>query len=176
MQPAYKKALLFALVIIIVSVGVRLARDQGHLRLTVFEEIGPIGSADIYASFLVYINGTVYDFSSPEYHYGHPVVTLDVTGRHFHINATKVTVTYLLQTVGMGLEAECLTTPTMEQYCTSDDKNLRVYVNRELLPQSSYKSYVIGSGDKILVDYSEDLEIELMVRTNNIPDLPPNFY
>jgi len=116
---------------------------------------GILGSAHEHASVLVKLHGDAFDFSGQGFQikssYIHFEARDSVT---VHKHATGVTIGYLIESIGIGLDDECYTFKGAtgdRVFCTNEDYSLKFYVNH--MPVPNLTDYVFEDGDKILISY-----------------------
>ena len=58
----------------------------------------------------------------------------------------------------MKFTNECFELESGKKYCNEGDKTLKFYVNSE--PNELYGDYLMGAGDKILISYGSEEDIQ----------------
>ena len=116
---------------------------------------GALGSEHVHASMLVKLHGDTFDFSSPAYQIKNSWIHFEgQDGTTIHRHATGVTLGYLFETLGIGLDESCYTfsgTTGDRVFCTNDDFSIKFYINHQ--PVSSINDYIFEDGDRILISY-----------------------
>lgn len=124
---------------------------------------GPLGSEHVHSSVLVKLHGDQFDFSGPAYQIKSSWIHFEAQdGTTIHRHATGVTLGYLFETIGIGLDDECYSfrgTNGERVFCTNDDYSLKFYINHQ--PVSSITDYVFEDGDRILISYGGETQEEI---------------
>lgn len=125
---------------------------------------GPLNGEHEHASLLVRIFGDRFDFSGPAFQIKNSWIHFEgQDGTTIHRHASGVTLGYLFETLGITIDEECYVFPDQRQFCSSDEYELRYYVNRE--PVTDIREYVFADEDRILVTYgnstSEQIDLYL---------------
>jgi len=129
------------------------------------ENAGPLGSEHSHASILVKIFGDEFDFAAPAYQIKSSWIHFEGNdGSTIHKHATGVTLGYLFESLGLGLDDQCYEFQDGRSFCTNEDYELRFYINGEQV--SDIRDYEIEEDDKILVSYGaetpEEIESQLL--------------
>ena len=129
------------------------------------ENAGPLGSEHSHAGILVKIFGDTFDFSAPAYQIKSSWIHFEGNdGTTVHKHATGVTMGYLFETLGIGLDDQCYEFQDGRSFCTNEDYSLRFYINGEQV--SDIRDYEIQEDDKILISYGaetpEEIESQLL--------------
>ncbi|MGD8638755.1 MAG: protein-disulfide isomerase [Nitrosopumilaceae archaeon] len=129
------------------------------------ENAGPLGSEHTHAGILVKIFGDTFDFSAPAYQIKSSWIHFEGNdGTTVHKHATGVTLGYLFETLGLGLDDQCYEFQDGRSFCTNEDYTLRFYINGEQV--SDIRDYEIQEDDKILISYGaetpEEIESQLL--------------
>ena len=118
----------------------------------------------IHADFKVYVNGEFINFSlnkyqSDEYNKKHEYVHLHSgNGDVIHYHKDGITLGEFFKTLGMVLSDNCFTDDLNNSYCSSDEYELKTFVNGEEI-EDSY-NYIAKDLDRILIahiKYDEDV-------------------
>lgn len=124
---------------------------------------GALGSEHEHASILVKLHGDTFDFSGPAYQIKNRYIHFEAQdGTTIHRHATGVTLGYLFETIGIGLDDECYTfqgTNGDRVFCTNEDYSLKFYINHQ--PVSRLTDYVIQDGDRILISYGGETQEQI---------------
>ena len=129
------------------------------------ENAGALGSEHSHAGILVKIFGDTFDFSAPAYQIKSSWIHFEGNdGTTIHKHATGVTLGYLFESLGLGLDDQCYEFQDGRSFCTNEDYKLRFFINGEEV--SDIRDYEIEEDDKILVSYGaetpEELESQLL--------------
>ena len=129
------------------------------------ENAGPLGSEHSHAGILVKIFGDTFDFSAPAYQIKSSWIHFEGNdGTTVHKHATGVTLGYLFETLGLGLDDQCYEFQDGRSFCTNEDYSLRFYINGEQV--NDIRDYEIQEDDKILISYGaetpEEIESQLL--------------
>ncbi len=124
---------------------------------------GPLGSEHVHASMLVKLHGDTFDFAGPAYQIKSSWIHFEAQdGSTIHRHATGVTLGYLFETIGIGLDDQCYSfqgTGGQRVFCNNDDYSLKFYVNHQPVP--SITEYIFEDGDKILISYGGETQEEI---------------
>ena len=124
---------------------------------------GALGSEHVHSSMLVKLHGDTFDFSGPAYQIKSSHIHFEAQdGATIHRHATGVTMGYLFETIGIGLDDECYTfrgTGGDRVFCNNDDYSLKFYVNHQ--PVSGITDLVFEDGDKILISYGSETQEQI---------------
>ena len=138
--------------------------------------LGTEGSEHSHARFLVVIFDEPVNFSRQEYMLKSPLVHFEEgDGTIIHKHATGVTLDYFFKTLGMELTPDCVVSSDKTRYCTDSQNFLSIFVNPELFNEQ-ITDYELKAGDKILVNYGDDNQLDLEIKLNYIADLPNDLY
>lgn len=129
------------------------------------ENAGALGSAHDHAAILVKIFGDEFDFSAPAYQIKSSWIHFEGRdGTTIHKHATGVTLGYLFDTLGLGLDDQCFVFQDGRSFCTNEDYSLKFYINGEKVPD--IRDYEINDDDRILISYGaetpEEIEAQLL--------------
>ncbi len=124
---------------------------------------GVLGSEHVHASLLTIIHGDKFDYSSPAYQIKSSWIHFEAQdGSTIHRHATGVTLGYLFETIGIGLDDECFTfqgTNGERVFCNNEDYSLKFFVNHQPVPNLT--EYIFEDGDKILISYGRETQEEI---------------
>ncbi len=124
------------------------------------ENAGALGSEHSHAGILVKIFGDEFDFSAPAYQIKSSWIHFEGRdGSTIHKHATGVTLGYLFETLGLGLDDQCYVFQDGRSFCTNEDYSLRFFVNGEEFPD--VRELEIVEDDKILITYGGETEEEI---------------
>jgi hypothetical protein len=129
------------------------------------ENAGALGSEHSHAGILVKIFGDTFDFSAPAYQIKSSWIHFEGNdGTTIHKHATGVTLGYLFESLGLGLDDQCYEFQDGRSFCTNEDYSLKFFINGEQV--NDIRDYEINEDDKILVSYGvetqEEIEKELL--------------
>ena len=155
----------FAVIGVIVGYSVYLFATMTQTAPGGPENAGALGSEHSHAGILVKIFGDTFDFSAPAYQIKSSWIHFEGNdGTTVHKHATGVTLGYLFETLGLGLDDQCYEFQDGRSFCTNEDYTLRFYINGEQV--SDIRDYEIQEDDKILISYGaetpEEIESQLL--------------
>jgi len=137
-------------------------------------EIGSLGEEHSHMSILIFIedkllslDGEIYAEKADAAHFH------DNDGTVIHKHTKGVTLPFFLETLGIKITPSCLTLDTEEVFCSESESNktLSVYINRKKINEH-LGSQELRDGDKILINYGSDNEVQTTLKLNSVPDLP----
>lgn len=133
------------------------------------ENAGALGSEHSHAAILVKIFGDKFDFSAPAYQIKSSWIHFEGRdGSTVHKHATGVTLGYLFETLGIGLDDQCYVFQDGRSFCTNEDYSLKFYINGEKV--DDIRDYEISDNDRILISYGgetpEEIEAQLLELDN----------
>ena len=125
---------------------------------------GTLGSEHVHSSMLVKLHGDTFDFSGPAYQIKSSWIHFEAQdGSTIHRHATGVTLGFLFESIGIGLDDECYTFRGSaggdRVFCNNDDYSLKFYVNHEPVPNIT--DYIFEDGDKILVSFGGETQEQI---------------
>lgn len=132
---------------------------------TDIEGAGELGSDHVHAAILVKIFGDTFDFSAPTYQTKSPWIHFEGRdGTTIHKHATGVTLGYLFESLGLGLDDQCYTFQNGRNFCTDEDYSLKFYINGDSV--EDIRDYEINENDRILISYGGETpeEIEAQIQ------------
>jgi len=126
---------------------------------------GPMGSEHAHTGILVKIFGDAFDFSAPAYQIKSSWTHFEGNdGTTIHTHATGVTLGYLIDSLGLGLDDQCFEFKDGRSFCTDEDYSLKFFNNGE--PIDDIRDYDLTEDDKILISYGaetpEEVESQLL--------------
>ncbi len=148
--------------------------------------IGLLGSQHIHADWKVYINGKDLDFEGKD-HMGRMKSNLPVssfihvdsgapapekTGDILHMHAEGVPLWIFFQSLSMNFTQECFVLDTGEEYCNTEEKQLKFYVNG--VENTEFEDYIFKDNDKLLVTYGAESEEEIEEQVKTVTDFAKN--
>jgi len=125
---------------------------------------GTLGSEHVHASILTKLHGDTFDYSGPAYQIKSSWQHFEARdGSTIHRHATGVTLGYLFETIGIGLDDECFSFKASaggeRKFCTNEEFSLKFYVNHELVDNLTER--VFEDGDYILISYGSDDQTQI---------------
>ena len=128
------------------------------------QNAGAFGSAHDHAGILVKIFGDTFDFDGVAYQIKSQWIHFEGNdGTTIHKHATGVTLGFLFDTLGLGLDDQCFVFKDGKSFCTTEDYSLKFFINGE--PVDDIRDHEITEDDKILISYGadeEELESQLL--------------
>jgi hypothetical protein len=119
---------------------------------------GVLGDEHVHSSMLVKLHGDTFDFSSPAYQIKSSWIHFEAQdGTTIHRHSTGVTLGFMFETLGIGLDNECYAfqgTNGERVFCTNDEYSLKFYINHQQVPNLT--DYVFEDGDRILITYGTE--------------------
>jgi len=135
---------------------------------------GPLGSTHIHADFKAYILGNPIDFSQHKYQLKDELTHVENgDGDVMHIHATGINLGYFFETLGIGIDRECITVDSGNKYCNTGNAQFRIFVKSEGSDweQIFYPAdYVMQDLDKILVTYGTEDEEKTKKQMDSVTD------
>ena len=124
---------------------------------------GTLGSEHVHSSMLVKLHGDTFDFSGPAYQIKSSWMHFEAQdGSTIHRHATGVTLGFLFETIGIGLDDECYTfqgTGGDRVFCSNEEYSLKFFVNHQ--PKDNLTEYIFEDGDKILISYGRETQEQI---------------
>ena len=116
---------------------------------------GKLGDEHEHASLLVRIFGDKFDFAVPSYQIKSSWIHFeDSDGTTIHRHSSGVTLGYLFENLGIGINSECYIFPDGRQFCTNEDYSLKYYINHQIV--KDINDYVIEEGDRVLITFGNE--------------------
>jgi hypothetical protein len=116
---------------------------------------GVLGDEHEHVSMLVRIFGDKFDFSLPAYQIKNSWIHFEgQDGTTVHRHSQGVTLGYLFETLGLGVNQNCFIFQDGREFCTNEDYSMKYYINHELVPEIN--DYVGKEGDRILISYGDE--------------------
>jgi len=116
---------------------------------------GVLGDEHEHVSMLVRIFTDKFDFSLPAYQIKNSWIHFEgQDGTTVHRHSQGVTLGYLFETLGLGINQNCFIFQDGREFCTNEDYSLKYYINHELVPEIN--DYVGKEGDRILISYGDE--------------------
>jgi hypothetical protein len=124
------------------------------------DNAGALGSEHSHAALLVKIFGDTFDFSSPAYQIKSSWIHFEGRdGTTIHKHATGVDLGYLFETLAIGLDDQCYVFSDGKQFCSSEDYQLKFFINGEQVPD--IREYEIMEDDRVLIVYGAETPEEM---------------
>src|SRR3989338_6424050 len=90
---------------------------------------GPLGSTHKHADVKIYVSGDAISLSQQKYQLKSDLVHFEnFDGDVVHVHTTGMNLGYMLKTLGMKLDENCLKLDTGKEYCSSENSELKAYV------------------------------------------------
>ncbi|MFQ6025191.1 MAG: protein-disulfide isomerase [Nitrosopumilaceae archaeon] len=121
---------------------------------------GTLGDEHEHASILTRIFGDKFDYSSAAFQIKSSWIHFEGSdGTTVHRHASGVTLGYLFETLGIGLDDQCYIFPDGREFCTNEQYSLKFFINHQ--PVSDIRNYIIEEGDRILISYGNEDTTEI---------------
>jgi len=116
---------------------------------------GILGDDHSHTSILVRIFGDKFDFSLPSYQIKSSWIHFEgQDGNTVHRHSTGVTMGFLFESLGLGLDDQCFIFQDEREFCTNDEYSLKFYINHDEV--LDIRDYVGQEGDRVLISYGSD--------------------
>ena len=149
-----------AIVVVIVGYSAYIFVTTGGAAPGAPQGAGPLGSAHEHTPILVRVFGDKFDFSSSAYQIKSQWIHFEgQDGDTIHRHATGVTLGYMFDTLGFGLDDQCFIFPNDRPFCTDENYSLKFFINHK--PESDIRDYIIQEGDRILISYGNEDAIQI---------------
>ena len=126
-------------------------------------------SVDKKASFVIFTNGTLRNFSDSMYHNLSTDVYIDSSIPNIiHVKKEGITYDDFFKTLPMKLTGQCLITGTGQTFCTSDEETLKFYLNTH--PNSNLLDQQIQGGDRVLITFGPADDPDISLQLQQIPN------
>jgi len=128
---------------------------------------GKLGDEHEHASMLVRIFGDKFDFSATTYQIKSSWIHFEESdGNTIHRHSSGVTLDYLFETLGIGIDENCYIFSDGRQFCTNEDYSLKYFVNGDRV--NSINDYVVQDGDRILISYGGETNEQVVAQLNEL--------
>lgn len=120
---------------------------------------------DYKASFAIFTNGSLRDFTSSKYHnLSKDVFVTSENPSIVNVKKKGITWNDFFKTLPspMKLSKDCLITGTGEEFCTNKAQSLKFYLNG--IKDDNLLSKTIRNGDKALITYGNESETEIKMQ------------
>lgn len=126
-------------------------------------------STDIKASFVIFTNGTLRNFTASMYHNLSADVYIQSDNPNIiHVKKEGITYDDFFKTLPIKLTDECLTTGTGQTFCTLEENSLKFYLNgredKNLLDRQ------IQNEDKVLITFGPLDDLDITLQLQQIPN------
>lgn len=116
---------------------------------------GTLGGIHVHAGLLTLIYGQQFDYSSPAYQVKSRYIDFEKdNGETIHMHAANVTLSFLFDSLHIGLTDKCFTFPDKRSFCTNDKYSLKFFINHHQV--ESINNYVFKDRDRILISYGNE--------------------
>lgn len=128
----------------------------------------------VHSDFIVFLGGEQLDLSADKYMSAsdqvlHTNVHLhDNTGHIIHRHADAITLADFFGSLGFTLTDNCITTATSNEYCSTEDDQLLLFINGDAT--TTIASYVNQEGDRLLLYYGDPSDPITDELNNSITD------
>jgi len=128
---------------------------------------GKLGDEHEHASLLVRIFGDKFDFSATTYQIKSSWIHFEESdGNTIHRHSSGVTLDYLFETLGIGIDENCYIFSDGRQFCTNEDYSLKYFINGDSV--NDINDYVIQDDDRILISYGSETEDQIADQMNEL--------
>jgi len=149
-----------AIVVVIVGYSGYIFVTTGGAAPGAPQGAGTLGSAHDMAPILVRVFGDKFDFSSSAYQVKSSWIHFEgQDGNTIHRHATGITLGYMFDTLGFGLDDQCFIFPNDRPFCTDENYSLKFFINHK--PESDIRDYIIQADDRILISYGNEDAIQI---------------
>ena len=116
---------------------------------------GKLGDEHEHASLLVRIFGDKFDFSATTYQIKSSWIHFEESdGNTIHRHSSGVALSYLFETLSIGIDENCYTFPDGREFCTNEEYSLKYFINHKQV--NDIREYVVMEEDRILISYGND--------------------
>ena len=123
---------------------------------------------DYRASFSIYTNGILRNFSSPKYHNLSDGVYITSEKPSVIIVEKVSTWGDFFDTLPMDLTKDCLETGDGEEFCSEGEDELKFYLNGKRYDDLLYEE--IKDGDRALITFGNETEKEIQIQIFSVPN------
>lgn len=115
---------------------------------------------DSQATFLIFTNGSLRDFSASKYHnLSKDVYIASENPNIVYVKKKGITWNDFFKTLPMKVTSDCLTTGTGQKFCTNENGSLKFFLNGKR--DDDLLSKEIKNGDKALITYGNESESKI---------------
>ena len=128
---------------------------------------GILGDEHEHASVLVRIFGDKFDFAATTYQIKSSWIHFEESdGNTVHRHSSGVTLNYLFESLGIGIDEDCYIFGDGRQFCTNEDYSLKYFINGDSV--NSINDYVVQNDDRILISYGSETEEQVIAQLNEL--------
>ena len=128
---------------------------------------GILGDEHEHASVLVRIFGDKFDFAATTYQIKSSWIHFEESdGNTVHRHSSGVTLNYLFESLGIGIDEDCYIFGDGRQFCTNEDYSLKYFINGDSV--NSINDYVVQDDDRILISYGGETEEQVIAQLNEL--------
>ena len=128
---------------------------------------GILGDEHEHASVLVRIFGDKFDFAATTYQIKSSWIHFEESdGNTVHRHSSGVTLNYLFESLGIGIDEDCYIFGDGRQFCTNEDYSLKYFINGDRV--NSIHDYVVQDDDRILISYGGETEEQINQQLNEL--------
>ena len=128
---------------------------------------GILGDEHEHASVLVRIFGDKFDFAATTYQIKSSWIHFEESdGNTVHRHSSGVTLNYLFESLGIGIDEDCYDFADGRQFCTNEDYSLKYFINGDRV--NSINDYVVQNDDRILISYGSETEEQIIAQLNEL--------
>ena len=128
---------------------------------------GILGDEHEHASVLVRIFGDKFDFAATTYQIKSSWIHFEESdGNTVHRHSSGVTLNYLFESLGIGIDEDCYIFGDGRQFCTNEDYSLKYFINGDSV--NSINDYVVQNDDRILISYGSETEDQIADQLNEL--------
>ena len=128
---------------------------------------GILGDEHEHASVLVRIFGDKFDFAATTYQIKSSWIHFEESdGNTVHRHSSGVTLNYLFESLGIGIDEDCYIFGDGRQFCTNEDYSLKYFINGDSV--NSINDYVVQNDDRILISYGSETESQIADQLNEL--------
>ena len=128
---------------------------------------GMLGDEHEHASVLVRIFGDKFDFAATTYQIKSSWIHFEESdGNTVHRHSSGVTLNYLFESLGIGIDEDCYIFGDGRQFCTNEDYSLKYFINGDSV--NSINDYVVQDDDRILISYGGETEEQVIAQLNEL--------
>ena len=128
---------------------------------------GILGDEHEHASVLVRIFGDKFDFAATTYQIKSSWIHFEESdGNTVHRHSSGVTLNYLFESLGIGIDEDCYIFGDGRQFCTNEDYSLKYFINGDSV--NSINDYVVQNDDRILISYGGETEEQVIAQLNEL--------
>ena len=77
-----------------------------------------------------------------------------------------MTLNYLFESLGIGIDEDCYIFGDGRQFCTNEDYSLKYFINGDSV--NSINDYVVQNDDRILISYGSETEEQIIAQLNEL--------